>query len=201
MIYESLYILKKSLDYYLRSTSGLLNQTEDEVILGNIAYADLSGQNDMQDLSNKVVISLVSVEEDASLKNQNAFVKKGNGYEKQNPKVFANLNILISANYPASYENALKRLNKVIQFIQGQNIFRYKDSPLPDLSATPKINNLQVNLEMLSLNFEQLNHLWGSLGGKIIPSVLYKARVVEIEREAVQSTGSAITEVYINEKK
>lgn len=200
MIYESLYILKKRLDYYLRSTSGLLDQTEDEVVLGNIAFAEGSEQSDVQDIGNKVVISLVSVEEDPSLKNQSAFVRKGNGFAKQNPKVFANLNILISANYPGNYENALKRLTRVIQFVQGENIFKYKDSPHPDLSETPKINDLQVTLEMLSLNFEQLNHLWGSLGGKIIPSVLYKARVVELERDATQATGPAITEVYINEK-
>jgi hypothetical protein len=198
MIYESLHILTKRLDYYIKSASGELDETKDFAILGNIAY--LSGEG-LEDLSNQVIVSLVSIEEDASLKNQNHFVKKNNQYEKNNPKVFANLNILISAYYPLDYKNSLKMLNRIVQFFQGESIIKYKDSPLPELAEIRNIESLEVNLEMMSLSFEQLNQLWGNLGGKIVPSVLYKARVVAIERDAPLSTGPAITHLKINNDK
>ena len=201
MIYESLHILTKKLDYYLRSASGNLEETKDIAILGNIAYAELSGDKDHQEVSNQVVVSLVSLEEDASLKNQNHFVKKNDRFEKKNPKVFANLNILISANYPKDYTNSLKMLNRIVQFFQGESVLKYKDSPLPELAEVSNIESLEVNIEMMSLSFEQLNQLWGNLGGKIVPSVLYKARVVAIEREAPLSTGPAITNIKINNDK
>ena len=35
-----------------------------------------------------------------------------------------------------------------------------------------------------NLNFEQLNHLWGVLGGAYFPSVLYKVRLVKIRSDA-----------------
>ena len=201
MIYESLHILTKKLDFYLRSASDNLEETQDIATLGNIAFAELSSDQNHQNLVDQVVVSLISVEEDPSLKNQRHFVKKNDHFQKQNPKVFANLNILISAYYPDEYNNSLKMLNRVVQFFQGENILRYKDSPLPELAQVNNIETLEVNLEMISLSFEQLNHLWGNLGGKIVPSVLYKARVVAIEREAPLSTGPAITHIKINNDK
>ncbi|MCT4624864.1 MAG: DUF4255 domain-containing protein [Schleiferiaceae bacterium] len=201
MIYESLYILTKKLDYFLRSTSGLLDQTEDEAILGNIAFADNSGDKKYPNIDGKVVVSLVSLEEDATLKNQKTFIQKDGNYQKVNPKVYANLNILIASNYPEEYTNALKMLNRVVQFVQGERIIKYQDNPLPELAGIDKIKSLEMNMEMVSMNFEQLNHLWGNLGGKIIPSVMYKARVVAIERDAVLSTGPAITAIKINNNK
>ena len=34
---------------------------------------------------------------------------------------------------------------------------------------------------MVSMNSEQVNHLWATLGGKYLPSVLYKVRMLTIE--------------------
>ena len=196
MIYESLYILKNNLDTYLRATT---NSVESQVILGNIAFSDQSPTDEHQDIQGKVVISLISIQEDVTLKNQTNFIRKGDNFEKKNTPVFANLNILITANYPNNYQNALKQLNKVVEFFQGQRVFSYQNSPIPELANANNIKKLEVKLEMMSLNFEQLNHLWGALGGKIIPSVLYKARIIEIERDATLGTGMAITHITINE--
>jgi hypothetical protein len=43
-----------------------------------------------------------------------------------------------------------------------------------------------------------MNHLWGILGGKYVPSVLYKMRVVSIEEEVEDSIGEPIMEIGIN---
>ena len=145
MIYESLHILTKKLDFYLRSASDNLGETQDIAALGNIAFAELSNDQNHQNLVDQVIVSLISVEEDPSLKNQRHFVKKNDQYEKQNPKVFANLNILISAYYPDEYNNSLKMLNRVVQFFQGESIIKYKDSPLPELAQVNNIDSLEIN--------------------------------------------------------
>jgi hypothetical protein len=54
-------------------------------------------------------------------------------------------------------------------------------------------------MEMFTLNFEQVNHLWSTLGGKYLPSVLYKLRVVGVEDEAIDAEGDFIKQVRITE--
>ena len=59
--------------------------------------------------------------------------------------------------------------------------------------------DIQLHLEMFSLSFEQLNHLWGSLGGKQWPSVLYKVRLVKITENRITAQGPLIEEVQTKE--
>ena len=40
---------------------------------------------------------------------------------------------------------------------------------------------LRLHPELYTLTFEQINHLWGSLGGKQSPFVMYKVRLVKIQ--------------------
>jgi hypothetical protein len=42
---------------------------------------------------------------------------------------------------------------------------------------------------------EEVNHLWGTLGGKQYPFVLYLLRMLDLKFQAVQSEGNLITEV------
>jgi hypothetical protein len=47
------------------------------------------------------------------------------------------------------------------------------------------------------MNFEQMNHLWGILGGKYIPSVLYKLRLIPIQ-ESPSEKVSVVEEIKAN---
>jgi hypothetical protein len=53
---------------------------------------------------------------------------------------------------------------------------------------------------MVSLNAEQINHLWAVLGGKYFPSVLYKVRMLTIEDDTPGQQGQFISELAINER-
>jgi hypothetical protein len=50
------------------------------------------------------------------------------------------------------------------------------------------------------MNFEQVNHLWSTLGGKYLPSVLYKMKLVTIADQDNQIEGGLITEIIMNKK-
>ena len=49
----------------------------------------------------------------------------------------------------------------------------------------PNVLDLKFTLELYTLTFEQINHLWGSLGGRQLPFAMYKLRLVEITENAV----------------
>jgi hypothetical protein len=53
---------------------------------------------------------------------------------------------------------------------------------------------------LYNINFEQINHLWSTLGGKYLPSVLYKMQLVIIDEDAVKAEGGLITEIDLTSK-
>ena len=188
IIKEALSFLEKELKSYL---SAKLNSGNEDVIkVGNIVKV-LDGDGDASSNSARALISVVNVEEDRLSKSPDNYRKIDDKIVYKNPKVYLNLYLLITAKQ-ADYGEALKVLSFIIQFFQHKNVFDLQNSPLLD----PKIERLVLDLH--TLNFEQMNHLWGILGGKYVPSALYKMRVVGIEEEAEDSIGEPIMEIGIN---
>jgi len=111
--------------------------------------------------------------------------------EVANPEIKLNLYLLVAANAGAnagSYDTALKRLSGVITYFQGTSFFDKTDYP-----ALDPIEYLVV--ELYSLSFEQQNQLWASLGGKYMPSVVYKVRLVVIDKGFLGAKEKAIMEI------
>lgn len=189
MIYKALEIVTAQLNTFIPPMSG-----QSVALVGNIAFNDSGDQADA--IQNRVVVSLVNMEEEATMKNARLTRVQGNfnGVSYHNPKINLNLYMLFSANY-TDYANALRRLSQVVLFFQGKNIFTFQNSPMAE--ELPQEFRLILNLHTLS--FEQINHLWGSLGGKQVPSVLYKARLISIEAEQPKSTGPIIEHIKSSE--
>jgi len=80
----------------------------------------------------------------------------------------------------------------IIQFFQYQNVFTPLSHPALDTRITKLITDLYT------LNFEQINRLWSTLGGKYLPSVMYKVRQITLDEDAVIAGGGLITEIDIN---
>ena len=55
-------------------------------------------------------------------------------------------------------------------------------------------------MELYTLTFEQINHLWGSLGGRQVPFAMYKLRLVAISEHAVLREVPVIEEVETTAK-
>ena len=166
--------------------------TQDDVILHNIALMDGDASGD---LSNKIVITLVNSEEESTLKNNSNAVRTINGIRYVEPAVFLNLYILITAtlgqDLQDAYEFALHRLSLIIQFFQAKKSFTVKNSPFTSISNDNNIpqetkDEIRLNVELYTLTFEQINHLWGSLGGKQVPFAMYKIRLVKIQENTGQ---------------
>lgn len=186
MINETLKFISDEVNSYLSLKLGI--NTDPRLILGNVSKAmdnDVPGVNS---LANRAILSLVNVEEDRVAKQQENYTKTDSGIIYKNPPTYINLYILFAVNR-TEYTDSLKWLAYIIQFFQYQNVF----TPISHPSLDEKIEKLIVDL--YTLNFEQINHLWSTMGGKYIPSVLYKVRQITINEDAVVSGGGFITEI------
>lgn len=202
MIENALILLREELTAYLTAQGDPAS-----VIIENIGLFETEQGADLQD---NIIISLVNIEEESSFKNGQTFSKWPDGKARyENRPIFLNLYVLFTANFPGGvppnngYVQALKRLSLVIEFFQGKNVFTPASSSIPlppelnDL-GNPDIASLKLQLEMYTLTFEQINHLWGSLGGRQIPFVMYKVRMVSITERSIRREVPLIEEVETN---
>ncbi len=178
--------------------------TAEDTILNNIALMESDSQ---ADLNNKIVITLVNIEEESTLKNSSNILRTATNVKYVEPPVFLNLYILVSCTLGQdmldAYEFALGRLSLVIQFFQAKKTFTVKNSPFTTISGdnniAPEIKEeLKLNVELYTLTFEQINHLWGSLGGKQVPFAMYKIRLVSI-KELSGEVAPLIEEIVNNQ--
>jgi len=191
MIFETLSFLAVEINKYLDLKMG--GTTEPRLKMGNVSRAldeALAGNVSLKSIA---ILSLVNIEEDRVAKQHENEFKKGLKTIYKNPPLLLNLYILVSINRD-EYADCLKWLGHIVQFFQYQNRF----TPLthPDLDS--RIEKLTA--ELYTMNFEQVNHLWSTLGGKYLPSVLYKVRQLTVFEDAEVSESSLIKEIELNGK-
>ena len=184
MIRETLLFLRDQINNYLKLK---LEITENMVIIDNVITQ--SGDLNATELS----LSLVNVEEEKIHKTQSPYKTSNDSVNMVNPEIKLNLYILLAANFGTNnYEEALRFLSHVITFFQGQQVFNHQNAPALDANIEKLI------MELVTLSFEQQNHLWGFVGAKYIPSVLYKVRLIRIAEEATIRETHAISEINAN---
>ncbi|MCF8243577.1 MAG: DUF4255 domain-containing protein [Saprospiraceae bacterium] len=199
MIIHALQILRKELEEFLKPVTA----NDDRVVeLGNVAPLDKIQGEAIGNDSNKVLITLINVREEKALKN-GPFSRRNDTTlqtEYFNPPVFLNLHVLISANQ-VSYVNALIYLSRIAAFFQSKNVFTHLNSVEvsdSDVPATEQMETFKIILDLYSPSFEELNHIWGTLGGKQVPSLVYALRLVEISPRKLNATGGLVEEVILN---
>jgi hypothetical protein len=137
-------------------------------------------------------LSLVNLEEEITLRNTSHVLKQNNGIRYQEPPVFLNLYLLFSFRF-SSYETSMLRLSQTVELFQNKRVFEASNAT----DANPFPSALEkLIFDFTNLNIEQLNHLWGVLGGAYLPSVLYKVRMVKIQRDE-SLAGPAITTIQV----
>jgi len=180
------------------------NITANDVVIENIANWENDPNNNLKD---KIVATLVNVEEESTMKNRRSTQKNMNGgIDYVTPPVHLNLYLLFSAvpdqSATQAYETALKRLSQVICFFQVKRTFTVKNSPFSSIASATIMSDLEkseikLQAELYTMTFEQINHLWGSLGGKQVPSALYKIRLVEV-KHYISQEAPVIEEIQNN---
>lgn len=171
MIDKALDLLKTELQGYLSALPELNVTSESVVWLTGV----VKGDGSMAIPENTLGLTLVNIEEERITKSQQAFERGPDGTVSYvNPEIKLNLYMLIAANFK-NYTTGLEFLSGAIRFFQGKSVFTPDNTPLLNTG----IEKLLV--ELYTVSFEQQNHLWGSLGAKYLPSVMYRVRLVIIQ--------------------
>ena len=163
--------------------------------IGEVVLGDIS-KNESPDAAipdNSIVISLVNIEEEYTLKNNYPVRTLNNVTVKEEPVLFLNLYILVAAVKFTQYDVALKQLGTVISFFQSSKSISISSGNNPN-------SRLEVICNLYNIGFENLNNLWTVMGGKYMPSVIYKVRVLPYQASSPVS-GPAITEIEVANKK
>lgn len=168
MLDSTLTFLRDELNAYIN-----LKTSEDDTLV----LSHLVGENGEYQVD-ELGMCLVNIEEDRTSQPLPRFEEnQAGGISKKLPPVSLNLYVLFAANWATgtNYTEALKHIALVVTFFQSRNLFTPANSPgLPDTVE-------KLSAELVSLSFEQQNNLWGTLGAKYLPSVLYRLRVLYLE--------------------
>ena len=189
--------LKKHLeDVYSFPSSG------DVVQLGNLAEGITSAGGSGGIARGKLIFSVVNIKEEKTLKNLPNIVRNDITLRAtyENPPVFLNFQILITAT-DSGYNNALLMLSRAIRFFQSKNVFTQDDvSPASISTNAPpnpldRLETFKLIFDLYSPSMEEVNHLWGTLGGKQYPFVIYMMRMIDLKYRAVYNESGLITEM------
>jgi len=199
MLAHALTIVVNELNQHLVDNYGAVGT---QVAVGNLSEGFAAGGNNGGITRESLYLSVVNIKEEKTLKNVPTYVRNDAALtvSYENPPVFLNFQILLTATH-GLYTNALTALSRAIRFFQYKNIFTH-ENVVPSSIVTNAPTNALDQLESFKLIFdlssptmEEVNHLWGTLGGKQYPFVLYMLRMLDLKFRAVQSESGLITEV------
>lgn len=167
MIYEALSCITEEINEFFRSK---LKINEEKIVLSGIVNQDgtvaIQGEN-------KVLVTLINLEKEPAGKPVSGSSRSFSG---NNPALNINLYVLFSCYFSSTnYIEALRFLSFVIAFLQDKSTFTQSNTPRLDESID------KLTFEMESVTSEKLNNMWATLGGKYMPSVLYKVRMLTFD--------------------
>ncbi len=170
------------------------------ISIGNISAITVSQIPEPNNQSD-VIIGIVNLKEDKALKNLPNYVRNDVTLKAsyENPPVFLNLLILITV-INSNYNLALSALSRVIRFFQFKNVFT-QESVAPGSLATfaqteDQLDAFKLVMDLYSPSLEEVNHLWGTLGGKQYPFALYTMRMLDLKFKGPVLEGPLVTEIY-----
>lgn len=200
MIAHALTIVRNELEAHLTAIAPPPTATHSE--LGNVAEVGNAQGGGNGKGRERVLLSVVNIQEERTLRNVPAYVRDDVTLRvrHENPPTFLNLAVLVTATH-GDYPTALLALSRAISFFQYRSVFTH-DTVAPQSLMTGAPNNPDDQLEAFKLIFalgspslEEVNDMWGMLGGKQFPFALYWMRMLELKFRAVSRESGVITEI------
>lgn len=179
-------MIKRTLEYLTEELAFGLGLDTSDVILDNLKKLQ-------EESAQGIVLSLLNVEEEHTLKNRPHFTRENNKLFYKEPPVFLNLNTVMAFEFE-DYGTSLQRLEDTVQFFQNKRWFtsdnEREQNPFPE-----GVHKLILDLQQL--DFENLNHIWSISGGTHFLSLLYKIRLVKIQPQD-KTEGPEIDTIQLN---
>jgi len=186
MLDSALKFISDELNTYLNSKTGVVSAN----IIQLSKLVDDSGKYAFS--QDSVAVTIINIEEDRIFKAQlHEYTYLKGQHVVMEPELKLNLHILFAANFKL-YDQALKFISYILTYFQSHPSFTSVEYPALD----PRIQKMVVELQ--TLNYEQLNQVWGFLGGKHLPSVIYKISLVTLQDDAQTTVQPPISEINAN---
>lgn len=174
MINLAVQLLSAQLNQHLRRT---YNLSEDVVVVSNLLEMD---GTIAPNVNNKLVIFLVNIERDSVPFRKVSLHEVGEREVQSSMPLYFNIYLMMTANFTGNnYPEALKFLSSTINFFQKNHVLNRQTAPEMDT----RIEKLILEIENLSI--QDLSNLWGTLGGKYLPSILYRVRLVAFDTDDI----------------
>lgn len=174
MIDRALEVVANRLNQHFR---GRERTDEDMVVVTNVV--DANGQP-TQLIDDKLALFIVNIEKDTTSRLPAPRYTMGDRFAMQREPVRLNMQVMLAAGYTdGNYLQALKHLSNAVRYLQAHALFDHRNAPEMDESLE------RVVLEIHNLSTQELSHLWGVLGGRYLPSVMYTMRTISIAPDAI----------------
>lgn len=187
MINEALEFVCTELNNYFKSTFQI---NEEKAIVSNLVNPDGSVSVNIND---RLAICLVNIEQETSIANL-GFTHVNTAsqtFQVRNQPLNINLYILFAA-YFNNYNESLKFISSTVSFFQANYVFLRAN--YPNMGG----NTDKLVFELLKTDYQSINYLWGSLGAKYVPSMIYKMRMLSIDENNVRYEAPLISRPEVN---
>jgi hypothetical protein len=186
------------IDFILGYLRDLLNQhlkiefsfPDNKVVLSNLV------ENDGSHTEDKIVVFLLQIEEESSLKNPGIKWSMSNSnFSNIGSPMYLNLHVFFCMNFQKkNYFEGLKYLSWVVNFFQTNKTIK-----LP--SSAGFSNDFDKDtVELCKTSYDQLSNIWSAIGAKLMPSALYQIRLVNMKDTRVIGVIPAISQAESNEE-
>ena len=173
-------MIKRILTFYAERLDEFLSRTHRQP--EGLATVGLVGKPS-EEIPNKVVISLVSLEKETS--GDVSFMQRSGGvFVGQRSPLLMNMYIMLAAVYePKRYAESLDVLSETLSFIQS----------MPKFSTGKET----CTVEVIPMSTSDLHHIWTTMGGQYYPSVICKVRGLVIDSSAIHAAGGTTVTPHV----
>ena len=169
MIYDVIQTITDGLNVFFKTR---LRTIEDKAVISGIVNQD--GSVALLE-ENKVLITLVSIEKEPT-----TVGPKKDGKQR----VHINFYLLFSCYFSnANYSEALKFLDFTMNFLNDNSSMDITEGG--GAKSTSSSGGLKVQIEIESLSLDQTSNLWSTIGAKLMPSALYKVRMIPLDSSSL----------------
>jgi len=156
-----------------------LNPSTNKVILSSIV--DPNGTFNVKE-SNVLLLKLINIEPDPFANDSMPTHRiPGRSDIVETSPLYINLRLVLAVySKPEQIQAGLDMLTIGMSYFQGKPLWNPQNTPgLPD-------NVDRLVFEMESLNLDQLNHLWGAIGTRYMPSAIYRMKMLTLNDHTYQ---------------
>jgi hypothetical protein len=203
MLRTALEFIKKELDAYMADRENDIANYSPGSIVDLKSIVSVTGNVEF-DNNKHIMMMLAGIEEERRVGKHPYIVPADNNrFARLNPPVELDLFVLFIA-YNSDYPTALRDVSDVVAFFQANNVFDEQRYPGLNAGVMDPANKPwqlidRLTFRLLNFSFELQNNLWGMLGGKYLPSVIYKMNMLTVFDTKSKDTVAAITNINFPE--